>query len=202
MGILITDEQAYFVLLILILAVCGLFVANVMRSRAGRAMQAVRDNETAAAIMGVNVFQTKMGAFILSSFLAGLAGALYAAYSLGGLAFEPADAGLTLSIGVVAAILVGGIATVWGSILGAAVVFAIPIALDKLSLVSVDASNGFIIGSIKIGIFGLFIMLFLLFEPAGVVGLFRRGRFRLPRFAGRLALRRRLKGGESAQTAP
>ncbi len=202
LGVPITDEQAYFVLLILILAVCGLFVANVMRSRAGRAMQAVRDNETAAAIMGVNVFQAKMGAFILSSFLAGLAGALYAAYSVGGLSVEPPDVGLGLSIGVVAAILVGGVASVWGSILGAAVVFAIPLALTNLSLVSVDLNNGFIIGSIKYGIFGLFIMLFLLFEPAGVVGLFRRGRFRRPRFVGRLALRRRSKGGESAQTAP
>ena len=54
----------------------ALFVANVMRSRAGRAFQAVRDNEAGAAIMGVNIFQAKMGAFILSSFLAGIAGAL------------------------------------------------------------------------------------------------------------------------------
>jgi branched-chain amino acid transport system permease protein len=196
LGILITDEQAYFILLLAILAVCGLFVANVMRSRAGRAMRAVRDNETAAAIMGVNLLQAKLGAFILSSFLAGLAGALYASYLLGGLAYMPADAGLTLSIGVVAAIIVGGLASVWGSILGAAFVFAIPVVLDKLSLFSQDTNSIFISGSVKIGIFGLFIIIFLLFEPAGVVGLFRRGRFQRPR----LANRRRAKGGESAQT--
>ena len=58
-----------------------LFVGNVARSRAGRALQAVRDNEVAASIMGVNLFQAKMGAFILSSFLAGIAGALYASLS-------------------------------------------------------------------------------------------------------------------------
>jgi len=197
LGISVTDHQAYFALILGILAVSALFVTNVMRSRAGRAMQAVRDNETAAAIMGVNVFQVKMGAFVLSSFLAGVAGALFASSTQAGLAFWPAppDYGLVLSIEIVAAMIVGGIASVWGSILGAAFVFAIPLVLNQFASSSLNASNGLILGSIKIGIFGVLIMVFLLFEPAGVVGLFRRGRFRRPRFA----LRRQNKGGEAAQ---
>src|SRR3989440_7061397 len=80
-GFALTSGQQYFLLILPILALSALFVGNVMRSRAGRAFQAVRDNEEGAAIMGVNLFEVKMGAFILSSFLAGIAGALFASYS-------------------------------------------------------------------------------------------------------------------------
>jgi len=65
-GFILTPGQQYFLLLLVILGLAALFVGNVMRSRAGRAFQAVRDNETGAAIMGINLFEAKMGAFILS----------------------------------------------------------------------------------------------------------------------------------------
>ncbi|HKV57541.1 MAG TPA: branched-chain amino acid ABC transporter permease, partial [Ktedonobacteraceae bacterium] len=80
-GLALTSGQQYFLLNLIVLALASFFVYNLMRSRAGRAFQAVRDNETGATIMGVNLFEVKMGAFILSSFLAGIAGALYASYS-------------------------------------------------------------------------------------------------------------------------
>jgi branched-chain amino acid transport system permease protein len=195
-GFALTSHQDYFVLLVVVLALCAVFVANVMRSRAGRALQAVRDNETAAAIMGVNIFQAKMGAFILSSFLAGIAGALFASYARYVL---PDYWDLTLSISFVAAIIIGGIASVWGSILGAAFVFALPQALDTLSLVPQDTSNGGIgSGNLNAIIYGLLIMLFLLFQPGGIVGLLH-SRWLQPR---RLFRR---KGGDSttvADTAP
>jgi len=191
-GFALTTHQDYFLLLVVVLALSAAFVANVMRSRAGRAMQAVRDNETAAAIMGVNILQAKMGAFILSSFLAGVAGALYASYARYVL---PDYWDLTLSISFVAAIIIGGIASVWGSILGAAFVFALPQVLDALSLLPQDTSGGGISsGNLNAIIYGLLIMLFLLFQPGGIVGLLRRGRIQ-PR-----ALFRR-KGGEPAKTA-
>src|SRR5258708_36447375 len=81
LGIALTPGQQYFLLILPVLALAAFFVHNVMRSRAGRAFQAVRDNEVGAAIMGVNLFEAKMGAVILSGFLAGRAGALFALYN-------------------------------------------------------------------------------------------------------------------------
>src|SRR5260370_1080379 len=130
-GLALTPGQEYFLLILPILGLSALFVGNVMRSRAGRAFQAVRDNEEGASIMGVNLFEAKMGAFILSSFLAGIAGALFASYSR---YIVPTYCDLTLSIQFVAAIIVGGLASVAGSILGAAFVFALPLMLDQFSL--------------------------------------------------------------------
>ncbi len=139
------------------------------RSRAGRAWQAVRDNEVAASIMGVNLFTTKMGAFILSSFLAGIAGALYA--SLPWL-HRSQHWSLVLSIQFIAAMLIGGPASVWGSILGAAFVFALPTALETFSLLPQSAGSGaFSSGNLSAILYGLLIIVFLLFEPAGIIGL-------------------------------
>jgi branched-chain amino acid transport system permease protein len=191
-GFALTPHQAYFMLLVPVLAVCALFVANVMRSRAGRAMQAVRDNETAAAIMGVNILRAKMSAFILSAFLAGVAGALYASYARYVL---PDYWDLVLSIQFVAAIIIGGVASVWGSILGAAFVFALPQVIDALSLLPQSASGaGLRSGDLNALIYSVLIIVFLLFQPSGIVGLLRRGRFQP-----RLVFRR--KGGEPASIA-
>jgi branched-chain amino acid transport system permease protein len=191
LGVQLTSNQMYFLLLLVVLAISAVFVGNVMRSRAGRAFQAVRDNETGAAIMGVNLFEAKMGAFILSSFLAGIAGALWASYP--GFA-EPGSWDLVLSIQFVAAILVGGVASVWGSILGAAFVFALPFALETFSLLPQSASaTGITSGDLSAILYGLLIIVFLLFEPAGVVGLIRRAQVALRRFDGQR------KGGEPAR---
>lgn len=172
LGTAVTTGQQYFILIILILAVSALFVSNVMRSRAGRAFQAVRDNETGAAIMGVNLFEAKMGAFILSSFLAGIAGALLASYTR---YIVPDYWGLVLSIQFVAAIIVGGLASVWGSILGAAFVFALPRIIDQFSLLPPSSStNSLSSGDLNALIYGALIIAFLLFEPGGVIILVHR----------------------------
>jgi branched-chain amino acid transport system permease protein len=191
-GVLLTTNQWYFLFLVPLLALIALFVHNVMRSRAGRAFQAVRDNETGAAIIGVNLFQAKMGAFILSSFLAGIAGALYASFPAG---YATPDVwGLVLSIQFVAAMLVGGVASVWGSILGAAFVFGLPLALDTFSIIPTSTSNQtFTSGDLNILLYGLLIILFMIFEPAGIIGLIRRIQSWVRRFDER-------KGGEAAST--
>ncbi len=171
-GFALTPGQEYFLLILPILAVSAIFVGNVMRSRAGRAFQAVRDNEEGAAIMGVNLFEAKMGAFILSSFLAGVAGALLASYSR---YIIPNYWDLALSIQFVAAIIVGGLASIWGSILGAMFVFALPRLIDQFSLLPPSSSsNSLSSGDLNALIYGLLIVVFLLFEPEGVLGLVRR----------------------------
>ena len=170
-GIALTSGQQYFLLILIVLALAAFFVYNVMRSRAGRAFRAVRDNETGATIVGVNLFEAKMGAFILSSFLAGIAGALFASYSR---YIIPDYWSLTLSIQFVAAIIIGGIASVWGSILGAAFVFGLPLVIDQFSLLPVSGAGIITSGDLNAILYGLLIIVFLLFEPGGVIGLARR----------------------------
>lgn len=172
LGIALTSGQQYFLLILLILVLSAVFVGNVMRSRAGRAFRAVRDNEAGASIMGVNLFEAKMGAFILSSFLAGIAGALFASFNQYA---RPDNWSLTLSIQFVAAIIVGGIASVWGSILGAAFVFGLPLVIDQLQLLPPGNPIGITSGDLNALIYGLLIIVFLLFQPEGIIGLVRRG---------------------------
>jgi branched-chain amino acid transport system permease protein len=192
-GIALTTGQQYFLLILPILVLSALFVGNVMRSRAGRAFQAVRDNEVGAAIMGVNLFEAKMRAFILSSFLAGIAGALLASLTS---YIVPSYWDLTLSIQFVAAIIVGGLASVWGSILGAAFVFMLPRLIDQFSLLPPsNNTNGLSGGDLNAIIYGLLIVVFLLFEPGGIIGLVRRVRVLFPKFN-----RHGEKGGEQAET--
>jgi branched-chain amino acid transport system permease protein len=177
LGIALTPGQQYFLLILPVLALAAFFVHNVMRSRAGRAFQAVRDNEAGAAIMGVNLFEAKMGAFILSGFLAGIAGALYASYNR---YVIPDYWDLTLSIAFVAAIIIGGIASIWGSILGAAFVFGLPLVINRFApLPTPNGSGGLSSGDLNALIYGALIIAFLLFEPGGLIGLARRGRKRL-----------------------
>ncbi len=172
LGITLSTNQLYFVLTLPILALSAIFIGNIGRTRGGRALQAVRDHEVGAAIMGVNLFEAKMGAFVLSSFLAGISGAIYAAYT--GYT-SPEYWSLLLSIQFVAAIIVGGVATVWGSILGAVFVFALPEILVQFSLLPQSASSTALsTGDLSQIFYGLLVIGFLLFEPAGVIGLIRR----------------------------
>jgi branched-chain amino acid transport system permease protein len=190
-GLALTPGQQYFLLIVVVLALAAFFVYNVMRSRAGRAFQAVRDNETGATIMGVNLFEVKMGAFVLSSFLAGIAGALYASYSR---YIAPDYWSLTLSIQFVAAIIIGGVASVWGSILGAAFVFGLPLVIDHFNLLPVGGTGIISSSDLNTLLYGLLIVVFLLFEPGGLIGLVRRGQALTRKFNSH-----KDEGGETAE---
>lgn len=192
LGIALTKGQQFFLLLLLVLALSALFVGNVMRSRAGRAFRAVRDHEVGAAIMGVNLFEAKMEAFILSSFLAGIAGALFASYTS---YVRPDYWDLVLSIQFVAAIIVGGIASVWGSILGAAFIFGLPQVIDYFTLLPPSTGTGGLTsGDLDALIYGCLIIVFLLFEPGGVIGLVHRVQLFIRKFQ-----HHEKEGGEAAE---
>jgi branched-chain amino acid transport system permease protein len=168
-GLVIDHNGLYYYLALIILAAAMLFVWNLVRGRPGRAMQAVRDREIAAAIMGVNIARTKMSAFVVSSFLTGVSGALFASY----LSFAtPGQWSLLLSVQYVAAIIVGGIGTVWGALLGSIVIFALPSILQ--SLIPQTSSGGLPIDDIASIAYGVLIIVFFVLEPRGVVGLGRR----------------------------
>jgi branched-chain amino acid transport system permease protein len=165
-GLVIDHNGLYYYLGLLILAAGMAYVRNLTRGRPGRAMQAVREREIAAAVMGVDLARTKMSAFVISSFLAGVSGALYASY----LSFVvPGQWDVLLSVQYVAAIIVGGIGTVWGPLLGSIVIFALPSLLQ--SVVPQSGSGGLPLDDISSVAFGLLIIAFFVFEPRGIVGL-------------------------------
>jgi branched-chain amino acid transport system permease protein len=171
-----TRNQCYYYLALLLLALAMLYVHNVGRSTLGRSMVAVRDRELAAAVLGVNVARTKIRAFVISSVLAGIAGALYGSF----LSFAvPADWGLVLSIQYVVMIVVGGMASLWGPVLGALFVIGLPALLQNVSTTLTFLSNGGTGGVISPAnaseiVYGVFLVVFLLVEPGGVVGVVRR----------------------------
>jgi branched-chain amino acid transport system permease protein len=177
-GLVIDHNGLYYYLALAILAAAMAFVFNVARGRPGRALQAVREREVAAAVMGIDLARTKISAFVLSSFLAGVSGALYASY----LSFVTPDQwNVLLSVQFVAAIIVGGIGTVWGPVLGSIVIFALPSVLQSL----LPQSGTLPIDDLSSVAFGLLIIAFFVFEPRGVVGLGARVAALWPRVRGR-----------------
>lgn len=157
-----------------IAAACALFTKNLERSKVGRAMMAIRDSDIAAEMAGISIFWTKLTAFAISSFLGGLAGSLLAYY----LQFiNPDNFGLSVSVSYVAMIIVGGLGTVIGSVFGAIFMVLLPevvrVALHAAAGVfprlDVSASGAFAEGAI----YGLVIILFLMFKPEGLARFWR-----------------------------
>src|SRR5260370_41959101 len=121
--------------------------------------------------MALSPCEAMMGAFILSAFRPCTAVALFASYTR---YVVPYSWDLALSIQFVAAIIVGGVASIWGSILGAAFVFALPRIIEQFPILpSSSASTGVSSGDVNALIYGLLIIIFLLFEPGGVLALVR-----------------------------
>jgi branched-chain amino acid transport system permease protein len=177
-------NQGLFFLVWGIVGIVLLLVRNLVRTRPGRAMQAVRDRDLAAEIIGVSLSRYKVGAFAISSLLAALAGGLYAVVQQYVSPTEfSGDLGLFLSIQFIAVIIVGGIGTLYGSVLGAFVVGALPRLIESVSantdlpFVSGDqgGAGGFLtVFSLNQMLFGILIVAFLLFEPRGLAALWLR----------------------------
>jgi branched-chain amino acid transport system permease protein len=167
----IDHNGLYYFLALALLAAATAFAWNVRRTRSGRAMIAVRERELAAAVMGIDVRRSKIAAFTASAFLAGVSGALYASY----LSFaQPGEWSLLLSIQFVAAVIVGGMGTVAGPVLGCAVVFALPTLLKNLPFLPEAGAGGVSVSDLSAIAYGLLIVGFLVIEPRGLVGLAER----------------------------
>ncbi len=160
-----------------------LFAKNLLRSRPGRALMTLRDSEVAAAVMGVDVQRYKARVFLVSSMYAGLSGVLYALY-IGSVA--PESFALDLSVLYLAMIVLGGLGSVGGAAVGAVFVSSLPIVFQEyagsLPLVSEPGQGGVSAGQAARLLFGLAIVVIVLFEPRGLVGFADRfrGRGRRP----------------------
>jgi branched-chain amino acid transport system permease protein len=139
-------------------------VMRLKRSKAGRALQAVRDNETAAAMAGIDVVRYKIYAFVSANFMAGMAGALYGTQF--GFAL-PDTWDLNLSVMYVAMIIIGGLGLVRGAVLGAIFVTALPPVLRTILGDDVHVL-GFNAPQLNLVVFGLAIVVFLIAAPGGL----------------------------------
>jgi branched-chain amino acid transport system permease protein len=171
----LASQQAmyYFLLFFVVLAIVG--TMNLMRSRVGRAFIAIRDQDIAAEIIGINIFRYKLLAFAISSFYAGATGVLYT-YFLGIANYEQFQIGV--SIDYLAMIIIGGLGSILGSIFGAIFVTLLPIVIrlgmenwGSFLFGSADINN--LIPNLRLIGFGGLIILFLVLEPEGLNRLWR-----------------------------
>lgn len=139
-------------------------VMRLKRSKTGRALQAIRDNETAAAMAGIDVVRYKIYAFVSANFIAGMAGALYGTQF--GFAL-PDTWDLNLSVMYVAMIIIGGLGLVRGAVLGAIFVTALPPVLRTVLGDDVHVL-GFNAPQLNLVVFGLAIVVFLTVAPGGL----------------------------------
>jgi branched-chain amino acid transport system permease protein len=174
-GITLDKNGMFYYLGLLVLVLAMLYVRNLLRTRPGRALQAVRERELAASLMGVQLARWKVSGFVISSFLAGISGALLASL----VSFvQPGFWSLILSIQFVAAVIVGGVGTIWGPLLGSAVIFGLEPVMQKyaasLPLLAHGAGGGISVSDATHIFYGIAIVVFLMVEPLGVIGLARR----------------------------
>ena len=192
-------QKTYFFLLVLV-ALFAVVSANLARSRTGRSWAAIRDRDVAAEIMGVPEFRAKTTAFAISSFYAGVAGALLASFSI---QFNPEAWDLLLSVEFLAILLIGGMGRVSGALAGTFFVILTPHFVERFAHWMGDQAegeglmSGFWDGFVSIGsgdfgfvsvsqtalgfplpvtaldeiIYGVLIIVFLLFEPLGLYGI-------------------------------
>ena len=173
-----TDIRWYFFLLA-VCAVCLLLTKNILRTREGRAFVAVRDNDIAAGSVGINVSIAKVRAFATSSFMIAAAGAIYVWY----LGNATADLfSLALAIQFIAMIIIGGMGSLLGAVLGAIVWQLLPQVILTFTEMSADISPG--VNSavtdwrsqITNIAFGAIIFAVLVFEPGGLAGLWGKAK--------------------------
>src|SRR6202521_2201005 len=181
-----SQTQLYmFLMAFAVLAIVG--TSNLVRSRIGRAFVAVRDQDIAAEIIGISTFHYKLWAFAISSFYAGVTGVLYT-YYLGIANYEQFQIGV--SIDYLAMIIIGGLGSILGSIFGAFFVTLLPIviryAMEAVSGVFLSQATVLnLIPNLRLMLFGILIIFFLIVEPDGLNRLWRniRSYFRVWPFA-------------------
>ena len=151
----IDTEFNYYFLASLILGIVFFFIRRLTNSRFGRSLKAVRENEIASLVSGVDAVRYKMKAFVIGTACAGLSGALYAHY----LSYiSPESFKLVISIEMVTMVVIGGLGSMWGGIVGALVVTLTPEILRFLA-------------DYRLVVYGSLLILFMMFLPGGLADL-------------------------------
>ena len=151
------------------LVVFGLLAKNLVRSAIGREWMAIRDMDVAAAVIGIRPMYAKLSAFAVSSFIVGVAGALWAFVYLG--AWEPAAFSVDQSFRLLFMVIIGGLGSVLGSFLGAAFIVLLPIVLS--TVVHAAGISTAVASNLELMVFGALIIFFLIVEPHGLARLWQ-----------------------------
>jgi branched-chain amino acid transport system permease protein len=176
LGISLQKNQYYFLFLFVLTTILMWGAKNLTRSKIGRAFVAIRDNDVSAEIIGISIFRYKLLSFAVSAFYAGVAGAAFAGLLRTAI---PEDYTFLHSIIFLAMVLVGGLGRLVGTVFGVIFVTLMPVLLDLMvSFIAANYDPNFSIylGPMKEFVFGGLIILFIIFEPEGLVGMWIRVR--------------------------
>lgn len=184
-GLDLSSPQGRYWLSLGVVLPLALLVRNIVRGRLGRSWMAVRDMETAAAVVGVRTGRAKLLAFAIGSFCSGIAGALWAFAYLG--TVEPHGLDLDRSFQVLFIVILGGLGSTSGPLVGALFVIVLPVLLDRLGAAVVGGSvDPGLLQNIQKMLFGGLVILLLVKQPAGIARLAHLGWLRIAAWRPRL----------------
>ncbi len=177
-GLPIESPVSKYWLCLSVLAVMGLMAKNLVRSAIGREWMAIRDMDVAAAVIGIRPMYAKLSAFAVSSFIIGVAGAMWGFVYLG--AWEPAAFSVDISFKLLFMVIIGGLGSIMGSFFGAAFIVVLPILLNQFlpfaaGLFGMSVSTT-VISHTELMVFGALIVWFLIVEPHGLAKLWSIGK--------------------------
>jgi branched-chain amino acid transport system permease protein len=180
-GISINTPHEKYLLCLAILIVFAVLAKNLVRSHLGREWMAIRDMDVAAAVIGIRPVYAKLTAFAVSSFIVGVAGALWGFVHLG--AWEPAAFSIDRSFQLLFMIIIGGLGSIMGSFFGAAFIVILPVFLNQ-ALPLLGAPFGITVSTATVAhtelmIFGALIVFFLIVEPHGLARLWSTAKEKL-----------------------
>lgn len=170
MGKSFTSPLEMYLVIVFVVTVLTLLAINMARGSTGRNWMAVRDMDIAAESMGISLLRTKLQAFAISAFYCGVAGALFAFTYLKSL--EPVAFDIKLSFKILFMVILGGLGTINGAFIGAAFILLFPVLLNSIgNNVFHGAIDATIISSIEQVVFGVLIIIFMIYEPLGMAKL-------------------------------
>jgi len=177
-GLPIESATAKYLLCLSLLVVVALLAKNLVRGAIGREWMAIRDMDVAAAVIGIRPMYAKLSAFAVSSFIIGVAGALWAFVHLG--SWEPAAFSVEISFRLLFMVIIGGMGSIMGGFFGAAFIVVLPIALNRflpalMGLFGIEISTAGV-SHAELMIFGGLIVWFLIVEPHGLAKLWSMGK--------------------------
>jgi branched-chain amino acid transport system permease protein len=172
-GLPIESAVSKYLFCLIVLVVVALLAKNLVRGAIGREWMAIRDMDVAAAVIGIRPMYAKLSAFAVSSFIIGMAGALWAFIYLG--AWEPSAFSVDQSFRLLFMVIIGGMGSIMGGFLGAAFIVVLPIFLNQFlpvftGLLGMEMSTT-MVSHAELMIFGGLIVWFLIVEPHGLAKL-------------------------------
>lgn len=168
-GMYMSDDRVFYFIVVPLAIIAVIATRNLFRTNVGRSFIAIRDRDIAAALIGINVLKYKLLSFAISSFFAGVAGGLWCYYMT---IINPEAFQLTTSIDYIAMIIVGGMGTILGSVYGAIFITLLPEVIQRtMEVLQPILQLDYTFVAFKQILFGLFIVIFLIYEPKGLAAI-------------------------------